>query len=52
MINGLELSEKLQKLNEIDDIFEIYGKNLNNMDPDQLKILELDFSECFKGMGV
>jgi len=42
------LSNKLQRLKEINDIFELYGEKLTNMDPDQLKILKLEFSEILE----
>lgn len=48
-----KITTELQKLKDIYELFELYGGNLNNMDPDQLKILQLDFLDCFtKTRGV
>ena len=41
-------SIELQIIKEFIELVELYGDNLKNMDPEQLKILELDFLECFR----
>ncbi|MBU1004477.1 MAG: hypothetical protein KJ561_01475 [Nanoarchaeota archaeon] len=42
------LKTELQRLDEINELFRSYGHNLQNMDPIQLNILELEVSDCLK----
>lgn len=39
---------RTENLDEIKELFRIYGDNLKNMDPEQLNVLKLDFLECLK----